>query len=564
MQLKRISITQKFLLFLCFLFVVATTDSLIFIVRSRQIALYDNLTYRLNDAKFSMIKLEYILDMFVVARHFEEDKLTLIVEDIKKVDKSIRELESLGYTKFLDDVQVSSSIKHIVEDWQTIKNEFDRLDAALDYDVVLLIHNAVDMNTFLFAEKTEKLLADIASTRTSNFEDIAVAVTVTLVVSLFVVFAGSLFFVWAALLPVRVLERSARQFLSGDESAVFSDNRTREGAEISAAFNKVVSAATEARFERETESISMSAEIESAEKQLSVLRDLACTVGESLSQNEIFSAALNGAIVNTGADAAAIYLTTEKNTFELKASSGIDSSELAEVSEVSSTERIFDIEASGDEIEITDLDEYPDGKLKTFLSSRGFSSIVTAPIPYNKSTIGFIILEFKLRASFTESSVPFIKAIVSLLGAAAGHVDFFQSEYEKKFFLERIIEQSPVGYAAFDNDGSAIMLNSTLRKMLGVSKDSDFIRRYKLFEDNVLESEGALSHIRESFDGHIGEAIVDYDPTLLTWYDFTGDPLRLRIKSYPLYDAGGAIAGVILLYENTGEESSPVHKLRSI
>ena len=77
---KGLTITQKFLLFLSFLGLLAFTDSMIFIYQSREIEFYDDLNSRLNDAKFSMIKLEYILDMFVVARHFEQEKLAFITD----------------------------------------------------------------------------------------------------------------------------------------------------------------------------------------------------------------------------------------------------------------------------------------------------------------------------------------------------------------------------------------------------------------------------------------------------------------------------------------------------
>ena len=94
------------------------------------------------------------------------------------------------------------------------------------------------------------------------------------------------------------------------------------------------------------------------------------------------------------------------------------------------------------------------------------------------------------------------------------------------------------------------MLNATLKRMLGVARATDFVGKYKLFEDNILDSSGLLQMIRESLEGHVNEALVDYDPSLLTWYDYNGSPMSLKIKSFPIYDAGGEITSIALIYED--------------
>ena len=94
------------------------------------------------------------------------------------------------------------------------------------------------------------------------------------------------------------------------------------------------------------------------------------------------------------------------------------------------------------------------------------------------------------------------------------------------------------------------MLNGALKRMLGVMREDDFVGKYKLFEDNILDSSGAAAIICESFEGYVNETVVEYDPSILTWYDFDGSSLRLKIKSFPIYDAGGEISGIALFYED--------------
>ncbi len=551
---KGLSITHKFLLFLSFLGIMAFTDSMIFIYQSREIEFYDDLNYRLNNAKFSMIKLEYILDMFVVARHFEQEKLAFITEDVQEVDKSIRELETLGYTKFSDDSLMLESIKYLVEDWDSIKSEFSRLDSEMSYDVILLVHNGIDMNAILFAEKTEKLLADINESRKGVFRNIKVMVMVTLAVSLVLGLFASLVFIFKAARPIRHLATGARKILAGETGVRIREGFSGEAGVLSATLNRMSDTVTEALEEAERREVAAAGEVEGKLSQMVTISSVADSAAESLSLHEIFSAAINGAIVNTGADAGAVYLFDINDTLHIKASSGIDGALLDEIESISPSERILDFDAGTGreigEVKIKDLDEYPDGRLKAFLKYRQFSSLVTVSINYNKKVLGVLLLEFKDKSVFAPSMGPFLRTLAASLGVITGHINLFYKEHDKTNFYSRLVNQSPLGLAVFDVDGAATMLNLSLKRMLGVSKESDFVRRYKIFEDDIFDREGVLPLIKEAYEGLVNEAELDYDPSRLTWYDFNGQPMKLRLKCFPLYDAGGGVSSIAVLYED--------------
>ena len=160
------------MIFIFFLFVVNGTSSWLFLEKSKEAGTFDELNFRLHDIKFSMVKLEYALDMFLVARHFEQEKIELIPEDVRKLNSAIRELESQAYTVFSANSPIAVGIKFIADDWRLLKSDFNRLNTVLSYDVVLLIHNSIDMNMFLFYEKTEKLLDDVAKGRQDKSHEI--------------------------------------------------------------------------------------------------------------------------------------------------------------------------------------------------------------------------------------------------------------------------------------------------------------------------------------------------------------------------------------------------------
>jgi PAS domain-containing protein len=562
---KGLSITKKFLIFLFFLFTVIGASSWLFAEKSEEAGAYDDLNSRLNDIKLSMVKLEYTLDMFLVARHFEEEKIELIPSEVRTLDLNMRELESQAYTSFSANSPIAEGMKFLAEDWRLIKDDFNRLNTALSYDVVLLIHNSIDMNMFLFYEKTEKLLDDVARGRQAAFHHIKILVLWGFIISVLLLLAAGIILIITGFYPFRELSDGAVSVLDGKYNITFKDKVSGEAGVLARALNFLQDSVNESHLLIEQKADEQAFELEQGRKHVEALTDLADTAGGSLSQNDIFMSAINVSAINTGAAAAAIFLLDDKGALNFKAASGIDAAFGDEIQVIPPGERLTFWGDGSSKLVLKDIEEYPDGKLKSFLKSRNYTSVLSYPIPYNKSVIGIILLIFSEPESLSEESGPFLRAVASFVGASTGQINFFYEEHAKKTFLDSIVQQSPLGIAVFNRDGTATMLNATLKRMLGVPAEGEFVGKYKLFEDNIFDSSGAISMIRESFDGHVNEMVVDYDASILTWYDFNGSFLKLKIKSFPIYDAGGEISGIALLYEDlavfadnsltTGEQS---------
>lgn len=545
-----LSITRKFFIFLFFFFIVSGVSSWLFLEKSKEAVAYDDLNFRLHDIKYSMVKLEYTLDMFLVARHFEKEKIELIPEEVRQLDSVLRELESQAYTTFSTNSPIAVGIKFLADDWRLIKNDFNRLNSALSYDVVLLLHNSIDMNMFLFYEKTEKLLSDVAQVRQAAFNGIKDLVYRILALTFLLIIGAGILFVVGAFYPIKDIAEGATRVLNGEYNVTFKDDFSGEAGAIASAFNYLENSVNESHLLIKKKSEEFALEIDSARKSVEALTELADVAGESLSQKEIYMSAINISILKTGAAAAAVYLLDDKGALRFKAASGIGGSFGDEVPVIPPGERLTVWIDGTSELVLKDIDEYPEGTLKSALAARDYTSLLSYPIAYNKTVVGIILLIFSESEGLSANSGPFLKAVASFVGASTGHINFFYEEHAKKNFLDSIVQQSPLGTAVFDPDGSAVMLNTTLKRMLGVHKDTDFVGKYKLFEDNILDSNGLFTMFRESFDGHVNEAVLDYDPSILTWYDFDGSPMSLKIKSFPIYDAGGEISGIALLYED--------------
>jgi hypothetical protein len=170
---KRLSSFQKFFITLSLIFIVAIIDYRTFLKKSEKVELYDEMSSRITSARVSITKLEYLIDMFTIARRFESGTIELIRGDVAAMNENINGLvENPRYSEvWKKDAILAEGMKTIYDDWVTIKAEIKRLNDAMTQDEVMLIHNAVDMNTVLATEKAERLLAALSERRLAVFNE---------------------------------------------------------------------------------------------------------------------------------------------------------------------------------------------------------------------------------------------------------------------------------------------------------------------------------------------------------------------------------------------------------
>jgi len=543
---------QKYAVALSLILIVAFLDYRSFSAKTQHIEVYDDLNYRLSSVRVSISKLEYLLDMFVVARRFETTTVDMIKGDVDKLDENINEvLNERQYGRILaSNKKLADGMASIDTDWQTIKNEIKRLHATLPQDEIMLLHNAVDVNTVLVTEKTDRLLSIVAESRKALLKAAKNQAFDTAVGFLVLMFLVSLIFNKKVVSPINKARRTAMRVASGASHVRFHEDTLSSMGLFSRELNRMLDTMAEVMRHKDQKIADSVAETERKTTQIEALSRLLSSGGRSLSINDFFAFAVKEAVLSGGAEGSVIYLI-EDGLLKLKASAGFDDNFTREIAEVPLAD--LDLASAQDGLCLTDLESgAPAPAYSFFFKGRGYGTLACSQISYNNDTAGVVCSAFAPDKVFDPV---FFKALASSIGALSGHVNLFQKEHGTRKFIERVMNQMPFGVAVFDTNGACLMLNAVLKKYLGADNRFNLVGEYTIFKDDVFESAGMLPSIMKSYEGFATEFIINYNPGLVKRYFFSGQPRRLRVKSFPLYDAGGEISNIVLLYEDFPEAS---------
>ena len=120
-------------------------------------------------------------------------------------------------------------------------------------------------------------------------------------------------------------------------------------------------------------------------------------------------------------------------------------------------------------------------------------------------------------------------------------------------FLDGLFAHAPVGFGVIQADGHVLVVNQAFSQLFGSSPPPE----YNLFADEQAEALGLLAMIRRSFAGEtVQTPVVWYDPRELRQITVTeGRRAAISMKTFPLYDAGGAVEYVVASYRDHTEES---------
>lgn len=552
----RLSDIQKFFITLSVVLVAVIFGYRYFLEKSRTVELYDEMHSKIGSVRVSISKLEYLLDMYVVARRFENTTVDIIRGDVRTIDENISGvLEDRGYMRILkDNPPLAEGLHSIGEDWLTIKNEIKRLNAAMSQDELMLTHNAVDMNTIVVTEKTERLLAVIADGRKGAFNEAKGFVLRSAIAFVVISLCAALAYYRRIVRPLDRAARTAESFARGDFSARVKERAGGAVGLFTFKLNSMLESVAQAHLKKLDESRDMKAALKRKTSQIKSLEALMAFAGRTLSQSEFFNAAVREAVCN-GADAAAIY-SVDGGTLRLRALSGfeeaiagdigiIDFSELGGL-EKETVPRIFTTQAA-----------YPSGRYWAALRSQGFSALICVPLGYNDRVTGFLYAALRDEGpALAEGADVFIEALGSCVAVANGHLGLFLGELSSKKFFERVINQMPYGTAIFERTGRCRFMNVSFRRFLGVDQRFDANNGYNLFQDEYLSSQDLLASIKKTFDGYLFEYLGLYDPAVNAKFGFSGRIRKARLRSLPLYDAGGEITSIMLIYDDL-DESEP-------
>jgi PAS domain-containing protein len=350
--------------------------------------------------------------------------------------------------------------------------------------------------------------------------------------------------------PLSKASMVVRRILSGDSGARFQEGSGAMGA-FGAELNLMAESIDRHLKLKAFECAGLRSTLQEKSIQIGAVASIMSFAGKSLSQNEVFGYALGEVAAAACPDSCAVYML-EGGHLKLKASVGLDDKFEREAGTLAG----FPKGLSPDSVVIDNISilEEP---LRGALMAVGAQLAASVPLVYNNEAAGLLLIVYRDPERFNSEQLRFFEAVAASIAVASGHSGLFQREHSTRKFFERLLAQLPVGLAVFASDGKCSLMSAQARRMLGVDPGME-ASSYSVFEDELLASQGILTTIRKSYEGYSTEFIINYSPMSSRALGIAMAPVRLRIRSFPLYDAGGEISNVALLYEDlTGTAESP-------
>lgn len=549
---KRLTIFQKFFITLTLIFVVAIAEYQSFLSKSHKVELYDSIHHEISSSRVSISKLEYLLDMFVVAWKLEYGTIDIIRGSVDDLITNLSALrEDPKYSRiWAEDAMLTGSVNNLLYDLSIIRDDLKRLNDAMSQDEVILLHNSVDTNTVLVTEKAERLLSYITERRQTVFKEFKTLALLSVAGFVLFVLAGGFVLYRKFFFPVHRAAYTARKVLSGDEAAIFVEDESTETGRLGAKLNMVLAHFRADKKRGEEQRALLDALTKELSGQLSALGALMTFAGRSLAQSEVFNAALQQASTSARSDAGAVYLL-EGEGLRLKAAHGLDEGFIRQAQTLP-----LPIEALDKPASVFDRVNLPSPSLSALFAERSIELMVTFPLFYNKGFAGVLVSMYRDRTHYTPDLAPFLGAAASSIAVASGHSALFQKELSARKFLERLANQLPHGIAVFDVDGRCVLMNTRARHLLGAEARFDH-SRYSVFDDDLLNAQGIVTSIKKSYEGYSTEFIIKYAPLSTRALGLSGgDARKLRMRSFPVYDSGGEISHVAMLYEDLAESET--------
>ncbi|MFQ5441199.1 MAG: GAF domain-containing protein [Thermodesulfobacteriota bacterium] len=543
----------KLLLFSVFILISAFVVYRLFSAKFQKLETLEKLSSNLIELRISMVKVEYTMDMVMSSERFDPTLMTFIKRDVEKVEAKLDEVVNEDSYRwfFTSSSIISEEISTMSVDWQSIVSEIQQVGPYTKKDEVMLIHNNMDINSILIDEKFDRLFVFIRRARAETFKDTRILLTVTLAFFVISALTAILFYHITITRPLWMISATARSYASGSGNVRFRSTYAGLLGVVSGELNNILDAVKEREIISEEKNRAAADELSKKDSEMDTLGRLSSFAGRSLSLREILAEAAKTAISAGGADAACVYIQDKYGSFNIEASEGFDDSFLKEAGELPAAAFGGRFDPSG-AVLVKNLDEIPFKRYAGALKSAGFSTLLSLRFSAGENKYGFIHTAFKTAPVIDKTA--FFKALASSIETFAGYTGRYHNEHGRKKFFERIINQIPYGLAVFDGSGTCLLANDMLRKLMGAGPNFDFTRKYRIFDDEILTTQGMVPTIKKSYEGFVTEFIIDYNPSSVKQFRFMGPARKLKIKSTPLYNAGGEIKNIALLYEDISSQ----------
>lgn len=557
---RKISITQKLLLLVSVLFILSVAESWFFISNVKEFDKYAEVSSVLSSIKGDVAEMEYVLDIFVIGGYYKgEGGIEGIYEKVALIDKQVENLQGLAHSEVIsNNPMLYGNYKTIVSNWKIVKEKTNILNTATSKENAFLIHNDIDLKTFLIKNQLDKSGELIGSERAKLISSVIMLVVKSLTAYLFITLIGLYIFYRKAIKPIKDMAAAAKKMEGSDPGIRFEADSGDEIGILASTLNKLADTASNAHIMFEKNILDKTKELESRTRELIALNRIANSIGRTFAYDEILGIAMNELLLMSGSNTGWIYLTEPNNNngedkLILRVHKGMPHTFVREFKEVSMEEA-----AMGQPIRerghvfanITEMDS----KFRTFMGNMGIEAVCMIPIIYADNIIGIINLACKKHNIFANEYCLFGEAVAAEAAIAIENINLFQRERKSKQFMEKVIYQSPLSTTVVDKDGVCIMINSACKRLFGIKEDSQVIGRYNILKDNVLDEMGYIPLLNRAFKGESVDMEIEYDISNVKHIQVKGRPRRLKVKAFPILNNDGSVTNIVVMHEDMNKK----------
>ena len=529
------TISRKFAVLLLFFSILFIVDSYLITRKSDGFKLYTEMEHKLSLLLTDIVRAEYMLDIFVVARHLEDGVPETIKRDVRKIDKEIEEVISFGAQMFGNDNVYRGIVSSVRENWTAVKEQIKRLDGVETEEETLLVHNSVDTHAIMLREDIERFMNLVGERANVSLVERRNYTLFVLLLSLALGLAAGSIFLYKVIFPLDRFYLHMLSTFKGRKDEWQEDMRGDIGG-IAEAFNTAMAKMEEVRMDASKKFHYMEQRVDQMEKKMASIKELTAILAGSISQYEVFMGAIAEVTKTMGASACAVYIK-EGTQYRLSVSKGFSRVFFYRAENFPARER--DSFNTTSPLVFKDVVKYPEGKLNGILLSEDIKSYICVPILYGDSVQGYFDVAFKDEVAPSEEDLLYLQSIATHCGVAIVHSLVCLDERNKRLFMERIIEHMPAGVAVFDRDGTCVLLNDGFKQFLGCDVRCELRGNYNIFEDDYMEELGILPKLKRVYEGnHVELVTIPHRPH---------DGEKVRVIGCPVYEAGGSISYILLV-----------------
>ncbi len=540
---KTFSISKKFIALLLFFSFLFVADSYLITRKGDSFKQYTEMEHRLSLLLTDIVRVEYMLDIFVVARHLEEGVPEAIERDVKKIDEEIKEVVKFGKNSaFIDSSVYKGIVSSVKENWAAVKEQIERLDTVETEEEALLVHNSVDTHTMMLREDIERFMSLMEEQANASMKKRRNYILFALFTSLALCLGAGGIFLYKVLLPLDRFYLHMLSTLKGRKDEWQGEIKGDIGG-LAEAFNTAMAKMEELRVDASNKFRYMEERVKQIEKKMASIKNVTTILAGSISQYEVFMEAIAEVMRTEGASACAVYVK-DGPVYRLSVSKGFSKTFFYRAESFPARER--DSFQSLSPLVFRDVARYPEGKLKSILLTEDIKSYICVPILYGEEVRGYFDVAFREEFTPEEEDLLYLQSIAIHCGVAIVHSLVCLGERSKRVLMERIIEHMPFGVAVFDREGTCVLINDGFKRFLGCDVRCELRGSYNLFEDDYMEELGIMPEIKKVYEGGMVEVIAT--PHRLH------NGKKVRVVSCPVYEAGGSISYILIVCDCIKEE----------